>query len=529
MVLLERQTKLLVVLCIFSLLLLVSACTMGEFDIITGRATSYIVEINPLGNDLECESDSDCGTDTYIGSSFCGEDGNVYQTYKEYRCLTAPGIADCRSYRSDKLVEACDSERGEVCAAGVNYCFVPPKDINNNGGMVTLECKTDIDCGEDGLSEKVYCLRETKLYADYREYDCNRGKCNVDRTPTLVKDCTPNYCDEETGDCSSLPPGVECRVGSDCGKEGYARVCRFGTETLKLTSFNCNQDKCLPRITYTFVKNCVKGEEKCVSNKGCVLLKNETNQTFEPEPILIKNMTLIKNITKPINVTLTNVTNIFTNVTLNETTNVTINETDNLTDQGDNQDKGIGENDPVKPIEVLSSGSQCSRDTDCGLASFTGLPYCDGNSIYAAFFDFTCKNGICEKNVKDKIFENCGKYRYCVDGDYVCHNKIVDLKIDKVIFVPGEPFIINKDIDIYLKLENLGYEDTLYGVTYTLFYPDGQEKTLNTPVQFEIGGYETKTVSLLTENYEQQGEHTLQFKVEASKEEYTYDNNEAEV
>ncbi|MDD2731790.1 MAG: PKD domain-containing protein [Candidatus Pacebacteria bacterium] len=65
-----------------------------------------------------CSSNSDCGTNGYVGNTFC-QSGNVYQDYKTYTCLN-PGTSSssCTSSTEAKLKQVCSG--GQTCQNG--YC-----------------------------------------------------------------------------------------------------------------------------------------------------------------------------------------------------------------------------------------------------------------------------------------------------------------------------------------------------------------------------------------------------------------------
>jgi len=71
-------------------------------------------EDNDDDEEVECESDSDCGTDGYIGDLFCTDD-DVTQEYISYTC-TNPGDedSDCTDETTTEIVETCD----DICDDG---------------------------------------------------------------------------------------------------------------------------------------------------------------------------------------------------------------------------------------------------------------------------------------------------------------------------------------------------------------------------------------------------------------------------
>ena len=61
--------------------------------------------------DIECDSNSDCGVNGYTGSAFC-QGNNVYQNYRTYTCHNAGSASSyCSSSTSDKLKTTCSGNQ----------------------------------------------------------------------------------------------------------------------------------------------------------------------------------------------------------------------------------------------------------------------------------------------------------------------------------------------------------------------------------------------------------------------------------
>ncbi len=102
---------------------------------------------------IACYQDSDCGTDGYVGDSFCGED-DVYQSYEVYTCNN-PGTTS--SY----------------CSSGVANVLIQ-------------------DCGENSLGSN-YCS-ENSVYVNFTDRGCSGGSCFENTTEQNVEDCGTGQC-----------------------------------------------------------------------------------------------------------------------------------------------------------------------------------------------------------------------------------------------------------------------------------------------------------------------------------------------
>ena len=65
-----------------------------------------------------CNSNSDCGTNGYVGSPYCGADGNAYRDYMIYTCYN-PGecIASCDSQTNSYIWQFCNTN-STTCVNG---------------------------------------------------------------------------------------------------------------------------------------------------------------------------------------------------------------------------------------------------------------------------------------------------------------------------------------------------------------------------------------------------------------------------
>jgi len=174
--------------------------------------------------DIKCYSDSDCGTNGWYGSSWCGTDGypyyigSVYQKYKSYRCNN-PGTYE--SYCSENYVDAViDNCHREDCTdwqdpTCYDYC-------GNWGGNY---------CKNNDVYRSRTCHHE----------GCTSGACfdNTNVEEQLVQDCSSGC---ENGECKARLNGDtngDCKVDIfDLAKVGSC----YGKSLVGCESADLNAD-----------------------------------------------------------------------------------------------------------------------------------------------------------------------------------------------------------------------------------------------------------------------------------------------
>lgn len=161
--------------------------------------------------DVECDMDSDCGTDGFVGSDFCSED-DVFRSYETFTCNN-PGtsISSCTSDVQPVLQDQCSSS--EICLVDecVNDCMDKdndgfddcsngpdddgePLDCNDNDENINpdaLEICDDLDNNCDGLVDEVMAASDYHLSI-------------VSDPSTKVSDINDFIADKAS---NSVPPG----------------------------------------------------------------------------------------------------------------------------------------------------------------------------------------------------------------------------------------------------------------------------------------------------------------------------------
>ena len=159
------------------------------------------------GDNLECETDQDCGVGEVCANNVCVPD------------------VDCQ-FNTD-----CDT--GEIC---VNAVCVPD-----------VECQFDRDCGSDEICVDTVCVPDVECRFNL---DCDAGEICVDAVCVPAAECSVAE-DCEAGEIcvnSICIPDVECNANQDCN-----------------TGEICVRNACVPDVDCNFDQDCESGEI-CVGN-----------------------------------------------------------------------------------------------------------------------------------------------------------------------------------------------------------------------------------------------------------------------
>jgi len=198
---------------------------------------------------IECYSNSDCGTDGYVGSTWCSG-GDVWQNFRQYVCSN-PGTSSADCMYSDSGMMKTDCNDG--CSGG--YC-------------VDIECSSDSDCGADGWLENEYCSGGD-VWDTKREYTCSdpgtaSSSCSYVDNDMIKQGCIVECID---GSCND----IECYSNSDCGTDGWGTIQRC-SDSHDVEQFYyiyiCDNpgtidSKCNSTYEYRTLINCTNG---CTSN-----------------------------------------------------------------------------------------------------------------------------------------------------------------------------------------------------------------------------------------------------------------------
>jgi len=134
----------------------------------------------------KCSTNSDCGSDAFVGEKFCN--GNdVYQKYTKFICNNPGAVnASCSSSTEDKSLEQCGNSN-KLC---------------NLGECAPSLCSANSDCGLDSFIDASFCI-DNSVYQKKQTFIC-------ENPATLNANCKSNLFDELLQNCAQ---GKKCSAG----------------------------------------------------------------------------------------------------------------------------------------------------------------------------------------------------------------------------------------------------------------------------------------------------------------------------
>jgi len=408
---------------------------------------------------VTCSNDYQCGLDGFFDGQFCSND-DVFQNYVEWTCEN-PGTvsSSCTQDVDSRIVTECSDE----CASGScvsiscdlnsdcndndphtedsctnpgtvsSYCEYEDIECNNNNdcndnddftidscenaGSVDSQCVyddivciDDIDCGVNGFVNGLSCTGDD-ISQDYRSYNCENpgtisASCSQTVEERVVTECSDSCSEgscvtitcENDSDCEDgnsestdvcLNPGsvesqcthedVLCSIDIDCGSDRYtgALFCEGKSIFRNFVDNSCN----VPGTQASFCSNSIDAVEVYECNYAC-----------------------------------------------NEGSCIRCNT---QTDCSDGNDGTIdscrfgGTIDSYCSYDVVS----CFDDSECGLDSFTGTPFCINDNVYQNFRDLSCTNAgtsgsFCDAESEAELVESCefGCSAGACEGEKQCSN-----------------------------------------------------------------------------------------------------------
>ncbi len=213
-------------------------CTKNsDCDDLNGSTEDICLYPNTLNstcvhNPIICSSNSDCGTDGYVGNAFCSLNGS-YQNYTTFTCNNAGTSSSvCSNSTNTRLLQQCAGS----CTNGL-----------------CVECLKDTDCGVDFFSNK-FCNGPSgkDVFRNFTDYTCSNFRCVVNTTKILNETCSDTCID---GSCRN----IVCSSNSDCDDDSVYTL-----------------DECAnPGTTQSF---CTHTPINCVSNLDCGTTGNFGNE-----------------------------------------------------------------------------------------------------------------------------------------------------------------------------------------------------------------------------------------------------------
>ncbi len=455
---------------------------------------------------IACFNETDCGTDSYIGTEYCsGKD--VYQAYRDYTCHNPGTISSMCSYTDSSILkqtctDACengscvsvecfsDSDCPDYGWAGNNYCSggdlygIYRKSVcSNNGtsssscdyedesrlkqdctdvckdGSCTTEkitCSSDSDCGDDYYVGYNYC-KEDDVYRLKREWNCvspgtTSSRCEFSDNEKLIDSCT-DAC--ESGVCTD----IECYANSDCGDEGWEglRYCKNDDSYRKYAAYSCTSpgtasSSCVKEVEEKKKEDCSYG----CSNGYCMESTSSDEYTCSLDTHCGTDSYVGEAYCEGNQIKQTYRTWTCHNPATND---AYCRYTDNIQTKDTCSDGCLNG-------ACLFSG--CLSASDCGTDSYVEAPYCNNGDVYQIYRTWTCDAGNCDHSDSPKLKESCSdgcKSGSCIDASLT---DLPDLKAEYIFNQYPKSPSAGDSINMVFDIENIG-ETEAENIGYKLY------------------------------------------------------------
>ncbi len=359
-----------------------SYCSSSISQNVIDDCTSQEICIGGLCEDIpeiECSTNSQCGTNGYVSDLYCSVSGDAVRDYKTYLCNN-PNTPQsfCSNNVTQQVIDDCSAQ--EQCNNGV--C-----------NPINITCSTNSQCGSDGYIGEAYCSVNGDAVRDYKTYMCNypgtpQSSCSSNVTQKLIDDCSAQeMC--TNGVCNSI--NITCRQNSDCGTNGYVSdlYCSVSGDAVRdYKTYLCNnpntpQSFCSNNVTQQVIDDC-SAQEQC-NNGICGNIRCDEDEDCDDD-----NERTIDQCVKP-------------GTTESYCRNTEVN---------------------------------CIEDLDCGITGFIGNEFCYQNDIYKTYQTSICRNpgtleSYCNVEASPQLVQECDDNNpltsdMCVqNGNVLCEHKII--------------------------------------------------------------------------------------------------------
>jgi len=213
---------------------------------VNGGSTSdsKSLSINIINESAEltiCNSNTDCGSDTFTGF-ICGNGNSINRTYINYTCIN-PGTENsrCVSATSSYFYQNCSS--GQTCS---------------NGACVNVACSLNSQCGTNFNSSN-YCS-ENQVRVNATTFTCNNpgtsGSTCINTTNSLLIQTCPN----------------------DVNSSNFCRTANLSVVYYNSTDWGCSSGSCSSSLITNQIKQVCSSNQTC-SNGACVPVTCSSNSS----------------------------------------------------------------------------------------------------------------------------------------------------------------------------------------------------------------------------------------------------------
>jgi hypothetical protein len=257
--------------------------------------------VQPL---IECSSNSQCGTDGFLGDNFC-EENSVFRNFKRFTCNNPrTPQSNCSSSTNKQLIQECVNGCSEgVCSEEpisfpIINLIAPANNMNTTNPVnftytvtdnsAITSCSLIIDSITRLTSNSILNTTNSFEYspsigAHNWLVSCTNvfGKTNVSETRTLI-----------------VSQSGTCTADNQCGSDFYSdKYCSYGDVYKDYHDFSCASGSCAENITKQLVEECDYGCslgscEEDNDNGNDNANNNNEDETFIDESLFNQNLGL---------------------------------------------------------------------------------------------------------------------------------------------------------------------------------------------------------------------------------------------
>jgi len=294
-----------------------------------GTISSYCTNEPATGGNITCRKNSDCGTNSSVGSRFCAAK-DISQLFQTWNCNNPNTVQSfCSTNLITQIIQTCPEFcldgscvnikcfKNSDCSDGKNstadICHAPgtPQSFCTNEPTTgNITCSKDVDCGVDTSISPLFCS-DTKISQLIKTWDCkNPGTvqsfCSSNVLIDLIQTCpefcsdgecvdiecfTNKDCDDDNSQtvdicanpgtpesfCTNNPIEITCFEDSDCGLDGFVGnpFCFANNVTKLFQQFECNipgtpQSYCSTSVSEITTEQCTNlcANGQCVPEQG---------------------------------------------------------------------------------------------------------------------------------------------------------------------------------------------------------------------------------------------------------------------
>jgi uncharacterized repeat protein (TIGR01451 family) len=229
----------------------------------TGEEDTFTLTYQPQQNSqIQCRTNSDCGTNGLTGNSFC-QGSNVYQNFITYTCNN-PGTVNsfCSNANQAQLQQTCNQGCNNGSCTNNNNnlsvtCSASPSQPNVNQ-TVTFNAQPS------GGSNYTYSWSGA---CNGSSQNCSKSFNQTGNYTAIVTVTSNGQSAQATCQTAVQAQNITCSQNSDCGTNGYVdgMFCQNNNVFQNYKTYTCNN----PGTVNSYCSNSTQSQLQQTCNQGC--------------------------------------------------------------------------------------------------------------------------------------------------------------------------------------------------------------------------------------------------------------------